>query len=435
MVAVTLAVLAVSFLLAGHGRRLAAYGGDATPGPITGAAQGGAQATRVRQAVDVVAISEYGAMQAATVDRAERVALALGVPAVRARSYAVGVTTVWRGDTVVQQASRGSGRWQFPVVVTALPTEAMGPIMGFDVSAAVGAGTIVLSATGAALRTAQVGDVIELVRPDGLAARYSVGLIAPDAAVGGAEVVMSGEQADLLGLGATTRVLVFGRFVRDELDAALAAAGLTEAAGVHVSHSWSPPNPDGLLSLARTKALLGEFAYRINSDNSLTLDPAWVDTNIVYTRFASIGVRASCHREVAAALQASLDDIAALGLASLIDVVDTNRYGGCWNPRYSRASTTVGSVSRHAWGMAFDVNISTNPQGSRPRLDCRVVRIFRTHGFAWGGNFGYPDGMHFEWVGEARNTWQYPSTYCPNLPDGGVAAAAAPTARDTMFAD
>lgn len=430
--AAALAVAVASIPVVAYGRQPADLGAG---GPITGAAQGGATATRVRQPVDVVAVSEYGAMRATTVDRVERVAWSLGVPAARARSYAVGVTTVWRGGTVVQQATRGSGRWQFPVVVTALPAEALGPIMGFEVSAAVGAGTIVLSVTGAALRTAQVGDVIELVRPDGYAARYTVGLIAPDAVVGGAEVVMSGEQADLLGLGATTRVVVFGRFGRDELDTALAAAGLTEAGGVHVSHSWAPANPDGTLGLARTKALLGEFAYRINSDNGLTLDPAWVDANIVHTNFAFVGIRASCHREVTAGIQAALDEIAQLGLTSFIDVVDTNRYGGCWNPRYSRASTTVGSVSRHAWGMALDLNISTNPQGSRPRLDCRIVRIFRKHGFAWGGNFGYPDGMHFEWVGEARNTWQYPSTYCPNLPDGGVTAAAAHTERDTMFAD
>jgi hypothetical protein len=81
------------------------------------------------------------------------------------------------------------------------------------------------------------------------------------------------------------------------------------------------------------------------------------------------------------------------------------------------------------------MNTLANAQGRVPRMDCRVVRIFRKHGFAWGGNFLVPDGMHFEWVGEARNTWQYPSTYCPNLPGGVVAATAVPTARDTMFAD
>jgi hypothetical protein len=73
-------------------------------------------------------------------------------------------------------------------------------------------------------------------------------------------------------------------------------------------------------------------------------------------------------------------------------------------------------------------------------MDCRVVRIFRKHNFAWGGNFFVPDGMHFEWVGEQRNTWQYPSRYCPNVPGGGIEALAhdppAPTdQRATMFAD
>ncbi len=53
-------------------------------------------------------------------------------------------------------------------------------------------------------------------------------------------------------------------------------------------------------------------------------------------------------------------------------------------------------------------------------MDCRVVRIFRAHNFAWGGNFINPDGMHFEWVGEPRNTYLYPSRYCPNVPSGGI---------------
>ena len=67
--------------------------------------------------------------------------------------------------------------------------------------------------------------------------------------------------------------------------------------------------------------------------------------------------------------------------------------------------------------MAFDINTVTNCQGCRPRMDCDVVRIFRKHGFAWGGNFRRPDGMHFEWVGSPRDQIPYPSTYCPNIVD------------------
>jgi hypothetical protein len=48
-------------------------------------------------------------------------------------------------------------------------------------------------------------------------------------------------------------------------------------------------------------------------------------------------------------------------------------------------------------------------------MDCRVVRIFRKHNFAWGGNFINPDGMHFEWVGERRDQLPYPSRYCANV--------------------
>ena len=64
------------------------------------------------------------------------------------------------------------------------------------------------------------------------------------------------------------------------------------------------------------------------------------------------------------------------------------------------------------------MNTVTNCLGCTPTWDCRLVRIFRAHNFAWGGNFLSRDGMHFEWVGEARHTLQYPSRYCPNVPAG-----------------
>ena len=51
-------------------------------------------------------------------------------------------------------------------------------------------------------------------------------------------------------------------------------------------------------------------------------------------------------------------------------------------------------------------------------MNCDVVRIFRKHGFAWGGNWRTPDGMHFEWVGERRDQIAYPSRFCPNNAGG-----------------
>jgi hypothetical protein len=44
--------------------------------------------------------------------------------------------------------------------------------------------------------------------------------------------------------------------------------------------------------------------------------------------------------------------------------------------------------------------------------------------------------MHFEWVGEPRNTYQYPSRYCPNVPSGGIESfALSRDSRGDMFAN
>jgi hypothetical protein len=108
-------------------------------------------------------------------------------------------------------------------------------------------------------------------------------------------------------------------------------------------------------------------------------------------------------------------------LAGLIDLANTNTFGGCFGPRFTRlVGSQLGTLSRHTWAQAIDMNTATNCQGCVPKMDCRIVRIFRKHGFAWGGNFIKSDGMHFEWVGEPRNTYQYPSRYCPNVPGGGI---------------
>jgi hypothetical protein len=82
--------------------------------------------------------------------------------------------------------------------------------------------------------------------------------------------------------------------------------------------------------------------------------------------------------------------------------------------------------------MAFDTNTVSNCLGCRPVMHCDVVRIFRKHGFAWGGNFRRPDGMHFEWVGEPRHLVDFPSEYCPNVVGATVAGSAPRVGRSVL---
>ena len=99
-----------------------------------------------------------------------------------------------------------------------------------------------------------------------------------------------------------------------------------------------------------------------------------------------------CHRLIVPQLRGALEEIVARELDHLLDEGD---YGGCWVPRHIGWDASS-ELSLHAWGIAFDVNVRTNPYGSRPRLDPRLVDVFERYGFNWGGRWRDPDGMHFE---------------------------------------
>lgn len=364
---------------------------------------------------DVVSVFGVGELRREVLEAVGRAAADSGAVFSPTRSASIGLLAVRRGDADVQRARPG---YRFPMVVSALPVQAAAAVLGPEVAAALGTDTVVMGQRTAAQRGALAGDVIEVLAANGSVVTLRIALIGTDAQVGGAEIVMSDAAADRLGVTRATRVLVWGFPTRVGIESALARHGVPGSVGrVRVVRSWDPPNPDSTLSTARTKDLLGEFAFRLGADGSMSIDPAWSSVALPPDRQLLnevIRIRARCHLQVVPALRAALADVAAAGLAPAIDVANTNSFGGCYNPRFNRISGELGFVSRHAWAMALDVNTVSNCQGCVPRLDCRVVQIFRRHGFAWGGNFLVPDGMHFEWVGERRDLLPFPSQYCPN---------------------
>ena len=408
-----------------------------------------APAQRVTGLTDVVSIfNRSNAILPAVQSASTAAAVDAGGAWALGRGATIGLRTVRRDGLAVKAAPTD---FQYPLSVTALPVRAIGPIMGTQVSATVAVGQVVMSASGAALNKTRAGDLIDLVADDGGIRTFTVGLVADDVTVGGAEVVISPTMADSLGMVIETRVVLWGFQSRGAIDVALDAAGVSARSDTRIRRSWDAADPDSTLGLVATKQLLGEFAYSVSPLDVVTLTSDWVNAYVPAARellLAEIPIRARCNNEIRADLVAALTEVAQRGLAGAIDVENTNAFGGCFNPRFNRLSAALGSLSRHAWAGALDTNTVTNAQGATPQMNCDVVRIFRKHKFAWGGNFLTPDGMHFEWVGTRRDQLQYPSKYCPNLAggatttgieaDGGSATAkpiAVETTRDTLFAD
>jgi hypothetical protein len=141
------------------------------------------------------------------------------------------------------------------------------------------------------------------------------------------------------------------------------------------------------------KRKFGEFASRPTKTGALTLMDGWRDRNI---RSESVPILGSvtCHRKFFLQMRGALNEIQEKGLAHLIR---RDEYAGCYNSRFVATPPGI-RLSRHAWGVAFDINTSNNQFGQEPHQDPRLVRIMRKWGLLWGGKWPLPDGMHFEWT-------------------------------------
>lgn len=133
------------------------------------------------------------------------------------------------------------------------------------------------------------------------------------------------------------------------------------------------------------------MSFRILEGGYIQPDPSWVASNITTISVPILG-SFPCHRIMSTPLTAALSEIQEQGLAGLIRPGD---FAGCYSPRFIDRDPGK-PLSMHAFGLAVDINVSTNQLGTRGDMDPRIVAIFTKWGFEWGGYWSRPDPMHFE---------------------------------------
>lgn len=253
-------------------------------------------------------------------------------------------------------------------------------------------GEAVVGATSAALHSWVPGDTVTL--SGGTTVRITA--VLTDASVGAAELVVPTTGAVAAGIDTDRYVLVRPRATADATAAAVRAVA-DPARPLRVRIEGQTPylrSSDSVLPQSRIKATFGEFAYvPPTAGRDLRQDPAWVAANIVDAEVPVLG-RVRCHRDLVPALRGALRELADRNLAGLIQ-----SYDGCYNPRLV---TEGGSLSRHAWGAAIDLNFSGNRTGTASIQDPRLVEVMGRWGFASGDGWLVPDPGHFEYIGPPR---------------------------------
>lgn len=173
-----------------------------------------------------------------------------------------------------------------------------------------------------------------------------------------------------------------------------------------------PRQPLRPLTHSQRCAIFGTFSYRATptatAPEKIEINTSWLAANIVVVPLPHLShmnggtpVKARVHRLVAPKLLALFDAWRAARLTLLI-----RTWNGSHVSRFKRGHAGGGpmDLSNHAWGTAFDVNAQWNRLGQKPAVQgapgslVQLVPIANEQGWAWGGDFSNPDGMHWELV-------------------------------------
>jgi hypothetical protein len=324
----------------------------------------------------------------------------------------VGLATVVRGDLLDLRSSADAAGTPVdqPPADMAIPLDAVAfdpasypafvPPSARSQFARLGPDEVLLGATSARLRRLDRGAVLDV----GTGNALRVAGVVDDELIGAAEVALTWRGGEAVGV-ATERHLLLTPAPgtgRPALETAVHAA-LPDDVPVRVRGPGEAPwlrSSDAVLPQVLVKERFGEFAYRPGTDDGIVPEAGWERSAIVTAPVPLLG-RVRCHRAVVDALRGALAELEEARLGYLLGL---GANAGCYHPRRVRSvdpaphAEPAVRLSRHAWGVAIDLNVDDNPTGLVSSQDRRLVTIMERWGFTWGGSWLVPDPAHFEYL-------------------------------------
>jgi len=150
------------------------------------------------------------------------------------------------------------------------------------------------------------------------------------------------------------------------------------------------------MTIDEIKKIFGEFRYIDLENGLIQIETSWIRENIVYLSNVPILQKIRCHKKILKQLSHCLGEIEKDGLGNLIDTNDWLKKGGCFVARHILWDKNK-PLSTHCWGIALDINPSTNIYGGKASENQeRIASYFEKWGFEWGGRWKIKDPMHFQ---------------------------------------
>ena len=245
---------------------------------------------------------------------------------------------------------------------------------------------IVISELTASRYELNVGDYVNLVGLNSEIIPIEVGKVIKDSKIGWFEGVVNKELGFKLGIYRNIQAIIWDSHINENFLIELHKN--INYRKVKLTFRENRVNKNWVLPTALVKEMFGDFQIKERDGVWITTEPEWREENIQNKRMPILGIT-RCHRLMWEPLEGALNQILEEGLEEYLSIEEWKSSGGCYAPRRINRFDAGGSISRHAWGIAIDINTKS---GYPPR----VVEIFNDWGFAWGGTWTSPDEMHFE---------------------------------------